>query len=44
MIIKRPAVSVKRAPGGQSLVSVAKYVPIKRWINVLSAFRLSNRV
>jgi hypothetical protein len=44
MIIKRPAVSVKRAPEGESLVSVATYVPIKRWVNVLRAFRLSNRV
>ena len=44
MILKRPAVSVDRNSASESLVSVATYVPIKRWIDVPKAFRLSSRV
>ena len=44
MILKRPTTVVNRAAPEGRFVGAATYLPIRRWRDVLSAFRLSNRV
>ena len=44
MIVKRPAVVVDRNPQSETFLSIATFVPIARWRDVLSSFKLSNQV
>ena len=44
MIIKRPPVVIDRDPKSETFVSIATFVPIARWRDVISSFKLSNQV
>ena len=44
MIVKRPAVVVDRNPQSETFLSIVTFVPIARWRDVLSSFKLSNQV
>jgi quinol monooxygenase YgiN len=44
MIIKKPAIVIDREPQSRTFHCVATFVPIARWRDVWSSFRLSNQV
>ncbi|MPZ23945.1 MAG: hypothetical protein GEU28_10475 [Dehalococcoidia bacterium] len=44
MIIKRPTVVINANPSSNGFLSVATFLPITRWRDVISSFRMSNRV